>query len=256
MNQNFVYAFLMCAIAGFATAIGSAIALFLGERAKRPKFAAFCTGFAAGVMIFVSFAEMFPNAKAAFSSQPAVAALNATTSLFIGMMIIPLLTLIPMPKARKKVNNGSALKKTAYLSAIAIAIHNLPEGIATLSSALYSPNLGLSVVFAIALHNIPEGIAVYMPIYLATGSRKKAFMLSALSGMTEPLGAAIGYFVLMPFWNNTINAAILAAVAGIMIYISIKELIPLSIDCHKRFSFYGVFIGMAVMGFGLLLFLL
>ena len=142
------------------------------------------------------------------------------------------------------------------VSALAIAIHNFPEGLATFSAALKDPNLGISIAIAIAIHNIPEGIAVSIPLYYATGKRMKAFVLSFLSGLAEPLGALIGYLILMPFLNDIVFGLLFAFVAGIMVFISLDELLPSASKYGEHhLSIYGLVAGMAVMAISLLLFI-
>ena len=148
------------------------------------------------------------------------------------------------------------LMRMGVFTAMAIAIHNFPEGLATFVSALQEPSIAIPIVAAIAIHNIPEGIAVSVPVYHATGSRIKAFRLSFLSGLAEPLGALIGWLVLMPFLNDVLYGVIFAAVAGIMVFISFDELLPAAREYGaQHLSLYGLVSGMAVMAASLLLFL-
>ena len=145
------------------------------------------------------------------------------------------------------------LQRMGMFSALAIAIHNFPEGLATFASAITDPTLGLSIAIAIALHNIPEGISVAVPLYYATGSRKKAFFYSFLSGLSEPLGALIGYFILRSFFNDLVFGILFGAVAGIMVYISIDELLPTSREYGQNHQeIYGFIAGMFVMALSLL----
>ena len=140
-------------------------------------------------------------------------------------------------------------------SALAIAIHNFPEGLATFMGALTDPTLGISIAVAVAIHNIPEGIAVSVPIYYATKNRKKAFWLSFLSGLAEPVGALIGYFVLRSIFNDSTFGLIFAGVAGIMIYISLDELLPTAEEYGEHHIAIGGMVGgMAVMAISLLMF--
>ena len=136
-----------------------------------------------------------------------------------------------------------------------MTIHNFPEGIATFVSALDGIEVALPIVIAIAIHNIPEGMAVSVPIYYATGSKVKALRYSFLTGLAEPIGAAVGALILLPFWNPVIGALLLAFVAGIMVYISFDELLPGAEQYgHHHMSIIGVVAGMAIMAGGLLLF--
>lgn len=141
-------------------------------------------------------------------------------------------------------------------TALAIAIHNFPEGLATFIAALHEPNVAIPIAVAIAIHNIPEGIAVSVPIYYATGSKKKAFFYSFLSGLSEPLGALVGYLLLMPYLTETVMGIVFAIVAGIMVFISLDELLPSAREYGEHhLSIYGLVAGMIVMAVSLLLFI-
>jgi ZIP family zinc transporter len=146
------------------------------------------------------------------------------------------------------------LKRMGIMMALAIGIHNFPEGMATFTSALVSPDIAIPIAIAIAIHNIPEGIAVSVPIYYATGSRKKAFWLSLASGMAEPVGGLIGYLILLPFLTPFTLGLLMAAVAGIMVFISVDELLPGAEKYGEHhFSIAGFVAGMAVMAISLLM---
>jgi ZIP family zinc transporter len=147
------------------------------------------------------------------------------------------------------------LMRMGMFTALAIGIHNFPEGLATFTSALKDPSLGIAIAVAIAIHNIPEGIAVSVPIYYATGDRKKAFFWSFVSGLSEPVGAAIGYFILLQFFNDVVFGILFASVAGIMVFISLDELLPTAREYGEAHnSIYGLIAGMIVMAVSLLLF--
>ena len=155
----------------------------------------------------------------------------------------------------KTLEKNRSLHRMGVFSALAIGIHNFPEGLATFMSAIDNPTLGVSIAIAIALHNIPEGIAVSVPIYFSTGSKKKALMYSFLSGVSEPLGAVIGYLILLPFMNDLIFGIIFAGVAGIMVFISLDELLPAAEKYGEHhLSIYGLISGMIVMATSLLIF--
>jgi ZIP family zinc transporter len=148
------------------------------------------------------------------------------------------------------------LMRMGILTALAIAIHNFPEGLATFFGALSEPAVGIAIAAAIAVHNVPEGISVSVPVYFATGSKKKAFWLSFLSGVSEPVGAIIGYTILRPFFSSTVFGLLFAAVAGIMVFISLDELLPTAKEYGRgHMAIYGLICGMAVMALSLLLFM-
>lgn len=268
MDSSILLAFGLTLLAGLATGIGSLLAFFTST--TNTKFLSLALGFSAGVMIYVSMIEIFVKAQDALIRATNVALGNWLTVLgfFGGMILIALIDKwIPKqgnPHELKKVEDmkqvtnskDPALLKMGSFTALAIAIHNFPEGIATFTSAIEDPTLGIAIATAIAIHNIPEGIAVSVPIYFSTGSKRKAFKLSFLSGLSEPVGAILAYLFLMPFLNDIMFGIIFAAVAGIMVFISLDELLPAA----KRYdethtSIYGLIAGMMVMAISLLLFI-
>ncbi|RFU66774.1 zinc transporter ZupT [Peribacillus saganii] len=269
MDENLLLAFGLTLFAGLATGIGSILAFFTST--TNTKFLSLALGFSAGVMIYVSMIEIFVKAKDALIGAMGVVTGNWMTvgGFFGGMLLIAMIDkLIPKhgnPHEIKKVEDMSspqkavhdpALLKMGTFTALAIGIHNFPEGIATFTSALQDPALGIAIAFAIAIHNIPEGIAVSVPIYFATGDKKKAFKLSFLSGLSEPVGALAAYLILMPYLNDVMFGMIFAAVAGIMVFISLDELLPAAQKYDEAHtSIYGLIGGMVVMALSLLLFI-
>lgn len=269
MAENLILAFGLTLFAGLATGIGSILAFFTNH--TNTKFLSLTLGFSAGVMIYVSMIEIFVKAKIALVDALGIKFGNWMTVIgfFAGMLLIALIDkFIPKqgnPHELKKVedmnpNSGAAqgqdLLKMGTFTALAIGIHNFPEGIATFTSALQDPKLGIAIAVAIAIHNIPEGIAVSVPVYFATGDKKKAFKLSFLSGLSEPIGALVAYLFLMPFLNDIMFGIIFAAVAGIMVFISLDELLPAAKKYDEaHLSIYGLIGGMAVMALSLLLFI-
>jgi ZIP family zinc transporter len=188
-------------------------------------------------------------------------------SFFVGIAVIAMIDkLIPSYENPHEMNvaqkikdsteeQKSKLMRMGMFSALAIGIHNFPEGLATFMSGLTDPTLGISIAVAIAIHNIPEGLAVSAPIFYATKSRKKAFVYSFLSGLSEPIGALIGYFILRSVFNETTFGVIFASVAGIMVYISLDELLPTAEEYGEHhFAIGGLIVGMLVMAVSLLLF--
>jgi ZIP family zinc transporter len=274
---TFWLAFALTSLAGLSTGIGSAIAFF----AKRTnyRFLSVATGFSAGVMLYVSFAEILPKGIESIAKSPDVSDVQAqwwgTLSFFAGIVLILLIDrLIPSAENPHEVrtepqveavHEGASpqqllqatpekLHRMGLFTALAIAIHNVPEGLATFLAALDDPALGLAIAVAIALHNIPEGISVSVPIYFATGKRRRAFLYSLLSGVAEPAGAMVGYLALRSLLGPGVVGSLFGAVGGIMVYISLDELLPTSRAYGKGHdSLYGLLAGMGVMALSLLL---
>ncbi|EKP8402825.1 zinc transporter ZupT [Campylobacter jejuni] len=279
-EQIFI-AILLTLFAGFSTAIGSTIAFF--SRKDDLRVLSLGLGFSAGVMIYISFMEILPTALKDFKNHydSHWAELLGLACFFGGILISLLIDkLIPedvnphepkedlselkiCPLPQKGQNppkfhpgeklhqiNTKALKRTGIFTALAIAIHNFPEGFATFISSL--DNLTLGIAIAVAIHNIPEGLAVSLPIYHATGDKKKAFIYSALSGLAEPLGAFVGALILLPFIGDLTLAISFAVIAGIMVFISLDELLPAAKTYDKAHdSLYGLIAGMAIMALSL-----
>lgn len=266
--NEILFAFSLTLFAGLSTAIGSAIAFF--AKKTNYSFLAWALGFSAGVMIYLSFVEIFPKAFESLAEELSNGWAYAVTTLsffggifFTGLIdrIIPNRLNPHEPKDYEtaeeveKVNQSNLLRMGLF-TALAITLHNLPEGMATFFAALQEPLLGVSLAIAIAIHNIPEGIAVSVPIYYATGSKKKAFFYSALSGLAEPVGAIIGFFVLSFFLNELLFGIIFAAVGGIMIYIALDELLPSAEKYGEHHKvIYGLVLGMLVMAVSLIIFM-
>ena len=272
-STDLAFALLLTFIAGLSTGIGSAIAYFI----KKPKmiYLSFSLGLSAGVMIYVSFAELLVLAVENVGEDWAV------LSFFVGILFIGVIDfLVPeadnphelkglpekegdaLPITEDMIpGTGSeadrkALMRTGMFTALAIGIHNFPEGLATFATALENPGLGVFIAFAIAIHNIPEGISASMPIYYATGDRKLAFKYSFLSGVAEPVGAVLGFLILLPFLDSYpgLLDGLLAFVAGIMIYISLDELLPMAHRYgHNHTVILGVVTGMFIMAVSLLM---
>ncbi|RTI90263.1 zinc transporter ZupT [Campylobacter jejuni] len=281
-EQIFI-AMLLTLFAGFSTAIGSIIAFF--SRKNDLRVLSLGLGFSAGVMIYISFMEILPTALKDFKNyyDSHWAELLGLACFFGGILISLLIDkLIPedvnphepkedlselkiCPLPQKGQNppkfhpgeklhqiNTKALKRTGIFTALAIAIHNFPEGFATFISSLDNLTLGIAIAIAVAIHNIPEGLAVSLPIYHATGDKKKAFIYSALSGFAEPLGAFVGALILLPFIGDLTLAISFAVIAGIMVFISLDELLPAAKTYDKTHdSLYGLIAGMAIMALSL-----
>lgn len=261
-------AFVLTLIAGLSTGIGSLIAFF--AKRTNTRFLSIAMGFSAGVMIYVSMVDIYSTAQSTLMSVlgDKKGAWASAAAFFGGILVIALIDrLIPSGENphevkliedvhEKNVQHSSNLMRMGLLTALAIAIHNFPEGIATFTAALKDPSLGIAITVAVAIHNIPEGIAVSIPVYYATGCKKKAFLLSFLSGLSEPLGAIVGFLILMPFLNDVLFGVLFAAVAGIMVFISLDELLPSAREYGEaHLSIYGLIAGMMVMAVSLIMFI-
>jgi zinc transporter, ZIP family len=265
--DNVLLAFGLTLFAGLSTGVGSVLAFF--TKRTNTTFLSAALGFSAGVMIYVSMIEIFAEAREVLVLEMGLKKGSWLTvaGFFAGMLFIAIIDkLVPThenPHETRKVedlcpecikNSRGKLMRMGAFTAIAIAIHNFPEGFATFASAIKDPSLGIAIAIAVAIHNIPEGIAVSIPVYYATGSRKKAFCLSFLSGLSEPVGALVGYMVLRAVFNDTIFGLVFASVAGIMVFISLDELLPTAREYGKaHVAIYGLVSGMAVMAISLLL---
>lgn len=267
LSSSVLFAFGLTLFAGLATGVGSFLAFFSKQTNK--KFLSGSLGFSAGVMIYVSMIEVFVKARTALASQlgETTGYWYTTAAFFVGIVLIGVIDqFMPSfesphhPRSIEEMENNNLenkdqLKRMGLFSALAIAIHNFPEGLATFTAALQDPSLGVSIAIAIAIHNIPEGIAVSVPLYYATGDKQKAFLYSFLSGLSEPIGAMVGYFLLANFFSETVFGLLFASVAGIMVFISLDELLPTAEKYGEHhIAILGVIIGMIVMALSLLLF--
>ena len=266
MSSSVLFAFGLTLFAGLATGVGSALAFF--AKKTNTRFLSLSLGFSAGVMIYVSMIEIFVKARDALEAAlgPTKGYWWTTIAFFAGIALIALIdNFVPSfenPHEARSIEDmdqeqgkKKALLRMGLFSALAIAIHNFPEGLATFTSALSDPTLGISIAVAIAIHNIPEGIAVSVPLYYATGSKRKAFFYSFLSGLSEPVGALVGYGLFYRFFNDITFGLLFAGVAGIMVFISLDELLPTAEKYGEHhLAIYGLIVGMAVMALSLLLF--
>ena len=261
---SILIAFGMTLIAGLATGIGGVI----GVAQKNPsdKFMAGALGFSAGVMVYVSLIEILPKGMESLTESYGELSGQwaAIIAFFVGIAVIAIIDrVIPEeinPHEPETVHNEmlerrrSRMMKAGVLTALALALHNFPEGFATFIAALEDPTLALPIVVAIAIHNIPEGVAVAVPMREATGSQTKGFTWAMVSGLAEPLGALVGFLLLMPFLGPAVMGLAFAAVAGVMVFISLDELLPTAISTDEHHAAtYGMIAGMAVMAISLVL---
>lgn len=271
-TEHLWLAFGLTMLAGLSTGIGSTLAFFAKPTNK--KFLSTVLGFSAGVMLYVSFIEIFPVAQEILIKElgEVSGTVYTVVGFFAGIFIIGVIDRIipyaenphelkyseemqePLPgKGNEKVKD-KYLARMGLFTALAIAIHNFPEGMVTFFSTIQDPVLGISLAIAISIHNIPEGIAISVPIYYATHDRKKAFLYSFFSGLAEPIGAIAFYLILMPFFNDVVFGLIFSAVGGVMVFISLDELLPAAqkYGAHHH-SIYGLILGMIVMAISLLI---
>lgn len=272
--ETLLFAFMLTLFAGLSTSVGAMLAFF--SKSKNYTILSIGMGFSAGVMIYVSFVEILDKSKDAFSQLYAndlIGESLAVLSFFAGVALSALIDrLIPddvnphetkssselselKPQNDSSVLKNSSLKRTGIFTALAIGIHNFPEGFATFISALEDPSIGVTIAFAIAIHNIPEGMAVSLPIYHATGDKKSAFWYATLSGLAEPVGAVVGFFLIFPFMGEATLGITFGMVAGIMVYISFDELLPAArVYGNAHTTIVGITIGMLIMAISLIAF--
>lgn len=260
-TQSLIVAFLLTIVAGMGTAVGALMTLL--PLAREKKFLAGALGFSAGVMLYVSFLDLIPQAieELGHLYPPRLANLYTTLAFFGGIALIALIDfLVPEEENPHEYNHTihpqtqPRSTRTGLLLALAIGIHNFPEGMATFISALDGITVAVPIVIAITLHNIPEGIAVSIPVYNATGSHRKAIVWSIISGLAEPLGALLGMLFLIPIWSPMLNAILLASVAGVMVYISLDELLPGAESYgHHHITVWSLITGMALMAISILM---
>lgn len=265
MDHKVVIALVLSAAAGLSTGIGGLLGIF--TKKTNTAFLTFALGLSAGVMVYISFVEMLPQSVELLTASFGARRGELYRLLFflLGMGLIALIDkMIPEEENPHEAANwegahenaDKVLKRAGILTALAISIHNFPEGMATFVSALRGAEVALPIVFAIAIHNIPEGIAVAAPLYYATGKKGRAFMMSLLSGIAEPVGALLGYLVLMPFMSDAMYGFLYAAVSGIMVFISFDELLPSAEQYGKHHvAVAGVMTGMLIMALSLVMFL-
>lgn len=261
ISSNVITALTITLLAGLTTTLGSLLVFF--EKTPSPRTLAFGLAFAGGAMVFVSLTEIFNKSVSYFGESYGENGYNyATFAFLLGIMSVVLIDrLIPNPHESLDANdphfhekNQKYIKHIGLMAAFAITAHNLPEGLATFFATLDSPTLGISLAVAIAIHNIPEGISIAAPIYYATKNKTLTIVACLLSGLAEPIGALVGYFLLKPFISPPVFGAVFGVIAGIMVFLALDELLPAA----KRYSVghetvYGLVAGMTVLAISLVL---
>ncbi len=262
-QENIWIALAVTLAAGLATALGSLLVLF--SRRPNPRLLAFGLAFAGGAMVYVSLSEILNKSIDSFT-QAYDARLGFTYGTFaflLGILVIVVIDhFIPNPHESLDAqdpafrdDNRSYIKRVGLLTSVAITAHNFPEGLATFFATLESPSVGMPLAFAIAIHNIPEGIAIAVPVYFATRNKFYAFSASLLSGLAEPIGAMIGYFLLSGSLSHATFGWVFGLIAGVMVFLALDELLPAA----KRYAkghetVYGLVAGMVTLALSLVLF--
>ncbi len=277
MENSYLIALILSTLAGLSTVIGGFVTFFIKENSL--KFLSFGLGLSAGVMLFISLVDLYPESCEMIKSQLGENYLFLAILFFaIGILTAVLIDyFIPdhlqsqmftkqlganeqhidstdCKEDENAIISIGKIKKAGILTAVVVAIHNLPEGLATFFLTAQDVMLGIGIVIAIAIHNIPEGMAISIPVYQATHSKRKAFLYSFLSGMAEPIGGIVGFVIIKSLFPNLCIGILFSLVAGIMTYISLDTLLPLSKDYDTgHYSISGVVIGLLIMGIALVL---
>jgi ZIP family zinc transporter len=257
-DPAFLIAMGVCVAAALSTVLGSLSVMV--ARQPSPRLLAFGLAFAGGAMVYISLVEIFWKAESGFAEglSARAAYVSASLAFFSGVLLLAMIDrLIPNPHAlmSSATTDSHHIGRVGVLAALAITAHNLPEGLATFLATLDNPAVGISLAAAIAVHNIPEGVSIAIPIYYATGSRRKAVAATCLSALAEPIGALLGYLLLAPFLTPAVFAWVFGAIAGAMVFLALDELLPTA----KRYAqghetVYGMVLGMAAIAVSLMLF--
>lgn len=262
MENNIIWAFVFTILAGLSTALGAFLVFII--KSTNIKALSFGLGLSAGVMIYLSFFELLTEASFLITGDNVNSLNHIVILLFVaGMAIAGLIDMfthhrlescVPQESAgsvRCESNHKQALLKTGLFTAVIIAVHNFPEGIATFTTTEINLVFGASVALAIAIHNIPEGFCIALPIYGATNSKKQGILYALFAGLSEPLGALFAYWILSPYLNTVVLGWMLAAVAGVMVYIAVDELLPTARKYGGHIGLFGLISGMLLMSLSL-----
>jgi zinc transporter, ZIP family len=265
IDSTVIFAFFLTLLAGLSTGVGGLIAFT--PYAKKDNFLAFGLGLAAGAMLFISFFEMLFGALDFLAEDRGFSSAFAEVVLYFmsGLIIIALLTglieyilkrkglqltdLSTISSDKQEGDKSKKLYRSGIVTAVALAVHNLPEGLVTFLATIQDVQLGIGIAIAIAIHNIPEGMAVSLPIYRATGNKKKAILITVIAGLSEPIGALLAYFLFFQDFSEAAMEIVNIFLATIMIYVSLFEILPTAsqLDCPNHTK-WGLLAGMAVMG--------
>lgn len=264
MDQSFLFAFSITLLAGLSTVLGSLVVFFTSS--TKTGWLSFSMSFAAGVMLYVSLIEIIPSSIELFDESKGSVEffinntyINLIVFLALGCLIaIVIEKLLPDQKIneqiKKKINVKRKIYRSGLLIALSLAFHNFPEGIITFMECYTNLFSGLAIALAIALHNIPEGMSISVPIYHATGSKRKAVLYTALSGITEPIGALFCYFLIKDGLEPFVEASVMSLVSGIMVFIALFVLIPMSWEYKTRYQHIsGLLCGCVIIGLSIMM---
>ncbi len=241
MMQKIIIPLILSTLAGLSTLIGAIPIFFKIKEKNLSKFISFCLSFSIAIMISISILDLIPTS---FFEIVNFYGIGKTLIILLIAFIISYIIITYLSSLVEKESKGIDLYKLGILNMIVLILHNLPEGIATFLSSYHSIDLGLRLSIAIMLHNIPEGISIAVPIYYATGSRKKAIKSTLISGLSEPLGAILAYVFLKRFVSELMISIVLIVVAGLMITLSIQEMLPRALKYKEnKWIYLGLIIG-------------
>ncbi|HLR21515.1 MAG TPA: zinc transporter ZupT [Tissierellaceae bacterium] len=263
--SDVVLSFFLTLVVGLSMGIGSLLSFVVKGRNKR--FLALSLSFSAGIMIYVSFMEILPEGIETIERhlQNGKGETIGLISFFGGIILIAIIEkLIHSIGGDVHVHENEILDDHKHnghmanlgiMSGVAIAIHNLPEGLAIFTAGLKDITVAIPIAAAVIMHNIPLSIAISVPIFYATNSRRKAFLFTLVVGLCQPLGAVIGYLLFSQFFNDLLFGILFAIISGIMIFVALDELLPTSQKYEDHhISVYGAIVGMIVMAISLAIF--
>ena len=247
--DNVTIAFILTFIAGMSACLGGCIIFFTDKSKNIDVFLGSSLAFSAGAMLYISFTEILSKAQNLLGGDTFGGFLRANLGFFAGITFMFLLGAI-LPEEN---TDSSLMKRAGIYTAVATAVHNFPEGLVTFMAVLGGAETALPTFFAIAIHNIPEGVAVALPTMYATNSKKRGFLMATMTAVAEPLGAVIGWFLLRPIMSDSVNGAVFAATAGIMVFLCFEELLPLAYKyCGEKKSLIFLVLGFLTIAISLL----
>ncbi len=250
--MNITIPLLISTIAGLSTLIGTFLIFLNIPKEKYNKFITFCLAFSISIMICISIFDLIPES---FFQYFSANGMTKSIILLIIAFIVSYIVITLLSTFINKETNQKDLYKLGILNMIVLIMHNLPEGIATFLSSYQDINLGIKLAFAIMLHNIPEGIGIAIPIYYSTNNKKKAILYAFYSGIAEPIGGIIALIFLKNYISELMISMVLIVVAGLMITLSIQELLPKALKYNENKALItGLIVGLILVIINLTIF--